>query len=209
MSLRPLHALSAVVIASFASVHLLNHLAALAGIDTHLAFMQFVRKAYRQPVVEAVLLACVTFQAASGLSLVVCGWRRRHGLVGSLQLVAGIYLALFLCVHVGAVLFARQVWALDTNFHFAAGGFHVGAFDWFFAPYYFLAVLALGVHIGCAAYWHAPGLRPRRRALLVAVPALASALAGLLIVLALSGAFYPVDIPLSYQVIYLNAMGAR
>ena len=69
MSLRKLHALSAVLIAAFACVHIANHLAAIAGIASRVAFMHAARKVYRQRVVEAMLLGCIALQVVSGLWL--------------------------------------------------------------------------------------------------------------------------------------------
>jgi hypothetical protein len=86
--------------------------------------------------------------------MVVSGWRRRRGAVSWLQAGAGAYLGFFLLVHVGAVLYGRVSLSLDTNFYFAAAGFHVPPFPYFFAPYYFLGVAALFTHLG-AAYWRA------------------------------------------------------
>ncbi|MEM8594488.1 MAG: hypothetical protein AAGF06_06710, partial [Pseudomonadota bacterium] len=70
-----------------------------------------------------------------------------------LQVVSGAYLAFFLLNHVGAVLFARTVSGLDTNVYFGIAGFHVAPFQMLFIPYYFLAMLALFVHIASAVYW--------------------------------------------------------
>ena len=127
MSLRRLHALSALLLALFALVHLANHLAGLAGVETHRAVMQALRTVYRQPVVEALLLAVVSFQAVSGLVLVARGWKQRRGRIAWLQAGSGLYLAFFLLNHVGAVLAGRGLLGLDTDFHFAAAGFHISA----------------------------------------------------------------------------------
>jgi hypothetical protein len=59
----------------------------------------------------------------------------------------------------------------------------------FFAPYYFLAVAALFVHIGCAL---------RRGRAVVAVFAVAGAVTAGLIVILLMGKVVPVDIPARY-----------
>jgi succinate dehydrogenase/fumarate reductase cytochrome b subunit len=146
---RRLHRAAGAILAVFVAVHIANHLAALAGVDAHVRFMQKARLVYRQPVVEAVLLACVVLQAASGLRMVWAGRTRRHGVLARVQAASGAYVALFLAIHVSAVL-AGRAGGLDTNFYFAAAGLHVWPFVLFFAPYYFLAVAALFVHLGCA-----------------------------------------------------------
>lgn len=147
MTLRTLHGFSALLLVAYAAVHIANHLVGLAGIEAHIAFMRDFRSVYRIPVVEAMLLAAVAFQVYSGLTFVVRGWKQRQGLVPWLQAGSGAYLAFFFLNHVGAVLFGRTVLDLDTNFYFAAAGFHVPPFQYFFAPYYFLAVLALFTHL--------------------------------------------------------------
>lgn len=57
--------------------HLTNHAAALQGIDTHIAFMQALRHVTRVPALEALLLAGVALQAASGLWMILR--RNRQG----------------------------------------------------------------------------------------------------------------------------------
>jgi hypothetical protein len=200
--LRRFHAYAAIVLVAYASVHIANHLVGLAGIEAHLAFMESFRTVYRNPVVEAVLLAAVAFQIYSGATFVVRGWRRRRGLIPWLQAGSGAYLALFFLNHVGAVLFGRTVLGLDTNFYFAAAGFHVPPFQFFFAPYYFLAVLALFVHLGCALYWQLEGRTRRTRNLAVALPTAVGFAVSLAIVLMLAGAWYPVEVPPAYKATY-------
>ncbi|MCA3037929.1 MAG: hypothetical protein ING69_11250 [Rhodocyclaceae bacterium] len=202
MTLRRFHALSAILIAAFVCLHIANHLVGLSGAAKHIAFMEVARSVYRFPLVEFALLSCVAFQIVSGLTFVVRGWKQRHGLIPWLQAISGAYLSFFLVVHVGAVLFGRAALNLDTNFYFAAAGFHVAPFQFFFAPYYFLAVVALFTHLGCAAYWQAQD-RPRiARVLVVAVPSAVGAVASLLIVLSLAGALFPLQVPAEYKATY-------
>jgi hypothetical protein len=196
MVLRKLHGFSALLIAAYAAVHIANHLALLDSVESHIAFMKAARVVYRFPLVEWILLGAVAFQIVSGLTAVVRGWRARHGLVPWLQAISGAYLAFFLLNHVGAVLFGRTVLGLDTNVYYAAAGLHVPPFQFYFAPYYFLAVLAIFTHLGCALYWRLGTPRPM---LAVAVPAAFGAVISLLIVLALAGVYYPVHIPDSYK----------
>ena len=202
MTLRTLHRVSATVILLYAFVHIANHLASLAGVETHIAFMYRARVIYRNPVFEAVLLFCAAFQVGSGLWLLVRGWTDREGKMAWLQATSGAYLAFFLLVHVGAVLSGRAILNLDTNFYFAAAGFHVPPYQYFFAPYYFLAVVALFTHLGCAAYWQFH-LRSRiARMFAIIVPVCIGVIASLLIVLSLAGMLQPVDIPPEYTDTY-------
>jgi len=185
---RRLHRTAGAVLAVFLVVHVANHLAALAGVDAHVRFMDAARRVYRQPVVEAVLLACVVLQAASGLRMLWARRQRRRGLLPWLQAGSGAYVALFVAIHVTAVM-AGRVSGLDTNFYFAAAGLHVWPFVLFFVPYYFLAVAALFVHLGCA-------LR-RGRAVVAGFSAVGIVVAGL-IVATLMGNVVPVEIPARY-----------
>jgi hypothetical protein len=75
-------------------------------------------------------------------------------------------------------------------------------FQYFFAPYYFLAVIALFTHAACAAYWRSRGLARVTRIFIVAVPWALGVTASMLIVLSLSGALFPVEIPAEYKATY-------
>ena len=202
MNLRKLHRTSAIVVALFACLHIANHLTALAGVASHIAVMDAARIVYRQRVVEVLLLLCVSFQVFSGLWLVVRGWKQRHGFVPWLKAIAGAYLAFFLLIHVGAVLYGRAVLDLDTNFYFAAAGFHVPPNQFFFAPYYFLAVVALFTHLGCAAYWQFQAQPRIARILSIVFPAGVGGVVSLLIVLCLAGILQPVNVPIKYKATY-------
>lgn len=207
MTIRTLHRTSAMVLTAFACLHIANHLAALASVASHVSFMETARLFYRHRAVESLLLFCVAFQIASGSWFVVRGWRQRRGLLPWLQAASGAYLAFFFLVHVGAVLFARSVLDLDTNFYFAAAGFHVPPNQFFFAPYYFLAVFALFTHIGCAVYWQIPTASRTARALSITLPVLVGSVVSVLLVLSLAGMLRPVEIPTKYKATYGRAVG--
>lgn len=152
LRLRRVHGALGLIIGTFLLAHLSNHLAALAGVETHIAIMDTLRVIYRHPALETLLLAAVAGQVGLGLTFL---WRARgkvHGWVSQLQLASGAYLAFFLIVHAGAVLTGRTM-GLDTNFYFAAAGYQQMLTALFFVPYYFLAVAVLFTHLGCAAYW--------------------------------------------------------
>jgi len=203
MTLRKLHIYSALLLTAFAVVHIVNHLVGIVGVEAHLAFMHTFRLVYRMPVVEAILLVAVAFQICSGIIFVVRGWKRRKGFIHWLQLGSGAYLAFFFLNHVGAVLFGRTVLNLDTNFYFAAAGFHVEPFQFFFAPYYFLGVLALFCHLACALYWRLREQSPFARGVAVAVTMIFGFGISLTVVLTLAGVFYPIEIPPEYKAIYV------
>ncbi len=199
MTPRQLHALTATVLTAYAVVHMANHVAALGGIATHLAFMETARSIYRLPAVEAILLGCVVTQLLSGLRLIACRWKKPHDTVSRVQALSGAYLLFFLGVHVTAVLVGRSSLGLDTNFHFAAAGFHVHPFQFFFAPYYLFGVLALFTHLGCAMYWRAQSAGRAASLYWLGIPIAIGALVGVIIVSALTGAFYPIDVPSEYR----------
>jgi hypothetical protein len=197
LTLRKLHGLSALPILVFLCVHITNHLAALNGIDSHLAFM-----VYRSPAVEILLILAVAFQIYSGITFVIRGWKQRQGFLPWLQAGSGAYLAFFFLNHVSAILYGRTVLHLDTNFYFAAAGFYVPPFQFFFAPYYFFGVLALFTHLGCALYWLLETKSQTIRILAVSLSFTVGFALSLLIVLSLSSVFHPVQVPPEYKATY-------
>jgi succinate dehydrogenase/fumarate reductase cytochrome b subunit len=207
MPLRTLHRYSAVVIAFFVLPHLINHLGSVMGVATHITVMQALRSVYLHPLIETTLLICVAFQACSGIWLVFRGWKARQGAVAWAQALSGCYLMVFMPVHVGSVLAGRFLLHLDTNFYFAAAGFHINPFQWFFGPYYFLAVVAFGCHIACAAYWLLEYKTLAVRHAVFSITVIAGVMAATVIVLALSGQFERIDIPQRYKATYLPQRG--
>ncbi|MBB3219846.1 hypothetical protein [Pseudoduganella umbonata] len=148
-----LHRGTGAVLAAFICLHLVNHV--LLAIDPALAFgfMDRFRQVYRQPAVEAVLLLAVLLQLLGGAALA-----RRGGALPAR--ISGYYLLFFLLVHVTAVLWGRLGMGLDTDIRFAAAGLRSWPSIAFFAPYYFLAVLAVCFHVGLGVSRHA-GARAR------------------------------------------------
>lgn len=198
--LHKLHRLSACVIGAFVLMHLFNHLLAIEGIDRHIAFMESFRHLYRQPAIETLLLSCVLYQICSGIYFIKARWGQRQGLLEKLQAISGGYLAFFLINHVGAVIFGRSALDLDTNFYFAAAGLHISPFQYFFIPYYFLAVVAIFTHLACAFHWLTrEHLETRVRNRFGYAISSLGALLSFLILLAFSGGLYPVDIPNEYK----------
>lgn len=198
MTLRKLHAVSALLLSAFLVMHLVNHLAGLNGIDAHIAYMKTARIVYRQPFIEALILLTATFQVVSGMTLVIRGRGQRHSLVAWLQMLSGISVAIFLVIHVGSVMVGRLLLDLDTNFYFAAAGFHVHPFEYAFAPYYFLGVLALFTHLGCALYWKFEGWPATARALVMSGTIILGIAVATTIVLILDGKVHTVEIPAPY-----------
>ena len=208
MNFSLIHRSSAIVIAAFALLHMANHLAAFAGVPAHLAVMASLRTIYRQPQVEALLLVCVLIQVISGSWLVIRGWKERQGIVPWLQAGSGMYLAFFLAAHVSGVFFGRFILSLDTNFYYSAAGLHVAPYQYFFAPYYFLAIVALFSHLSCAIYWSLDTRPAATRTRVLRVGATLGLLTSLSVVLMLAGLLRPLEVLPQYKAPYLSKSSA-
>lgn len=196
------HRTTALLVSAFLILHICNHVVGLTGQQAHIAFMAAARHIYRIPLVEAGVLVLLGAQVASGIVLGYRRWKARDGVVAWLQMISGGYLAFFLLNHVAAVFYGRAVLGLDTDFRFAAAGFHVQPWAWFFAPYYGLALWALFTHLGCALHWRLEALAPRTRGSVLVAISLSGGVLGTLIVLSLAGALFDVDIPARYLATY-------
>jgi succinate dehydrogenase/fumarate reductase cytochrome b subunit len=181
MTLRRLHRGLAVALGLFIALHLFNHLAGLAGQDAHRRVQEALRPVYRNGLVEPLLLLAMTLQAGVGLRLLTA----RHRL--TLQTASGGYLALFLLIHVGAVMTARWQ-GIDTDLAFAAAGLHAHT-PWplVFALYYGLAVTAVFAHLSVPI--------ARRQPTAARFVLGSGVVVVLALVLLLSGRIYPLDIP--------------
>ena len=117
-----LHGLTALALLLFLLPHIANHVTGIWSAATHVHVMKALRRIYRNPVVEPLLVAVVLFQIGSGLVLL---WRRTlraSDLFGTLQTAAAAYLAVFLSSHLTAVfVLGRAVMKVDTDFAFASG----------------------------------------------------------------------------------------
>lgn len=151
-TIKKLHHLSGIVIASFLLLHLTNHLFALGGPALHIAVMKWFRYVYRFLPVEIFLLICVVFQLISGVGLVFKKGFLKQPLYVIVQIVSGLYLSFFIIFHVRAVMLGRYQWNVDTNFYFAAGVASNYPSKLFFIPYYTLSLVCVFAHIACAHY---------------------------------------------------------
>jgi hypothetical protein len=71
-----------------------------------------------------------------------------------------------------------------------------------FAPYYALAVAALGAHLGCAGYWMLGAKHPLTRKIALGLGVTLGAGLGLAFVAAMAGLIYPVMIDEAYLATY-------
>lgn len=120
--LRVAHGISAALVLCFVLFHLGNHLAGWLGAEAHTAFMQAGRTVYRIPLVEALLVGLLLFQAVSGIRL---AWRRSMAPTdgfGAFQIGSGVYLSAFIVTHLtSALISARWVHGANTDWGWATG----------------------------------------------------------------------------------------
>lgn len=138
----------------FVLSHLAIHLTALAGPQWHIATLRVVQIAYRNAIVEPLLLSALGMQVLVGLRLAVRRWRQpgKDGWA-KLQLASGLYLAYFIVNHSAAALYTRYIGGLETNFWWVSGPLLHPLLKFWFYPYYALAVLSVALHIGAALHY--------------------------------------------------------
>lgn len=142
------HRITGIIISLFIAIHLFNHTMAWYGIETHHKYLEAFRTVYRNPVVEIILIASFLFQGISGIKLFL-QIRKKKGKTSyeKIQMYSGIIIALWLLLHITATLSQRLLHDLDTNFYFASRVVIQKPLLYFFAPYYFIGMVALGLHI--------------------------------------------------------------
>ncbi len=144
---------AALIILLFLALHLANHLVGLWTPDAHKAVMNILRSWYRSPWIQPLLVLTMLFQVCSGLALL------RHRTVsytdgfGTLQTMAGAYLAAFIASHLtAAFILARWKDGIDTNWDWAVGnpaGLFSDPWNVRLIPHYVIAVAAVVGHAAC------------------------------------------------------------
>lgn len=147
--MKKVHYYSGLFITVFITFHLFNHAFAIVSLEKHLAVMTIFRTVYRNIIVESILLLAVCLQIFSGIKLVMSARKTAITTFDKLHIYSGLYLAMFLLVHVSAVLAARVIFHLDSNSYFGAAALNHYPEVLFFVPYYFFAVLAFFIHVAC------------------------------------------------------------
>jgi hypothetical protein len=153
---RHVHASSAIVLGVFVMAHVFNHSLAIVSLGTHTAVLHVLRLVYRQRIGEIILVTAVVVQVCTGLTMVWKYALRRASPLRNLQLVSGLYLAVFLVSHLIAVFTIRQH-GMDSDFAWAShapAGLLGGLSTVSLLPRYSLAVLAVFVHLACQARWN-------------------------------------------------------
>jgi succinate dehydrogenase/fumarate reductase cytochrome b subunit len=145
--IRKIHFVSGITLTIFIGLHLANHVASIAGAEQHINWMNALRHFYRAPIIEFLLLAAVLVQMYSGIRLFLS--KRKTTKIGfeKLHIFSGLYMAVFLVIHVSAVLVGRFVLRLDTNYYFGAAGLNSFPVNLFFVPYYGFAILSFFGHV--------------------------------------------------------------
>ena len=146
------HGISAcAIIILFLAPHLSNHLTGLWSGATHIAVMKFLRHVYRNDVIQPLLFTLIAFQILSGLTLVGNRIGRRDSLIGALQTMTGIYVAVFFLGHMTAVFAARHA-GTDTNWNWLTDndkGLLVGLRNLSLVGHYWVGPIAIITHIAC------------------------------------------------------------
>ncbi|QRF62787.1 hypothetical protein [Variovorax sp. UC122_21] len=148
---RVLHGTVALLfIAGFLALHFSNHLLALISVDMHHAVIEVLRKWYRTPLGEPLLLAAAAYLVCSGLAM---AWRwseRSSDGFRAFQVATGVYLSVAVTSHLQAVFWlARVHMKIPTDWGFAIGapaGLIVDPWNIRLLPYYALAVAAVTAH---------------------------------------------------------------
>jgi hypothetical protein len=115
-----------------------------------------LRLVYRQNAGQTILIAAVAVQVSTGLTMVWKYYLRRATPLRNLQLVSGLYLAVFLVTHLITVFTTRHS-GIDTDFVWAShapSGLLCGLSTVPLLPRYSLAVLAVFAHLACQARWN-------------------------------------------------------
>ncbi|MBU3012686.1 hypothetical protein KO506_14830 [Polaribacter vadi] len=147
MNLKRLHYFSGITISLFVGLHLFNHIYSLYGVNAHIELMNDLRVVYRNIIVETILLVAVGIQIISGIRLFFKKRKKESNFFERLQIWTGLYLAVFLIIHLYAVLSGRLILELDTNIYFAVAGLNTFPLNLFFIPYYGLAIISFFGHI--------------------------------------------------------------
>ena len=202
MSVKTAHYISGLTLSIFIGLHLMNHVYGIFGADRHIELMNVLRHFYRTTFVETIILASVFTQIISGLRLFSERRKKVRSAFEKLQIWTGLYLALFLVIHLTAVFSGRFFLHLDTNFYFGVAGLNTFPLNLFFIPYYGLAILSVFGHI---ASIHARkmnktifGLTPHKQSILILTGGI---LVTVLIFYGLTNHFNGVDIPTAYNVL--------
>lgn len=212
MNIKKIHRINGAFLAVFVVLHMATHLSGLLGVDAYFATQNVLRHLYQNIVVEPILLTSFVVQIGFGVRLVATSFKRKMAEKWARrQAISGLIFLFFISQHLIAMSVTRWVDGLDTTFFWPASVMSGSPFYWYFAPYYFLGVSAMFVHLGCAARLHLLRRKSRSAAQSTfwAITSVGIAIA-VLIDMTLLGAFYDITIPeqwLAYLQKFVPAYG--
>jgi succinate dehydrogenase/fumarate reductase cytochrome b subunit len=151
MIVKKIHRWNAILLAAFIVIHLINHVSGFWGITKYNNVQDALRIVYRNAFIEPILLTSSLVQIVFGGMLIYRGYKRlmKTGW-GKVQVISGGLFLFFLAEHLLALVLARWVDGLDTNFYWPASVMSGPPFTWYFIPYYVMGVAAVFTHVGCA-----------------------------------------------------------
>ena len=202
MTISKFHYLSGLSITVFIVLHLFNHFCSIFGADKHIEIMNGFRHFYRNLFVETILLLAVLVQIISGLKLFRTSRKTAASPFDKLHIWTGLYLALFLIIHLSAILGGRLFLQLDTNFYFGVAGLNSFPSALFFIPYYSLAILSVFGHFAAIhnkkMKSHLLNLTPKKQAKAILILGF---ILTITIFYGLTNKFNGVKIPKEYEVL--------
>ncbi len=146
--MKQLHRITGIIVSVFIILHLFNHSMAWFGVDMHQKVLETLRQFYRIPPIEVILVSCFIFQAVSGIKLFFqLRKKKEKSKYEKLQMYSGLLIGLFLLQHIPATIGQRLLNGFDTNFYFASRVVIQEPLLYYFVPYYFAGIVAVGLHI--------------------------------------------------------------
>lgn len=200
--MKRIHYISGITISIFIVMHLFNHLYSLFGVKAHIELMNNFRVIYRNIIIETFLLFAIGIQIISGVKLFLKKRKIVSDFFDRLQIWTGLYLAIFLLIHLSAVLSGRLFLNLDTNFYFGVAGLNTFPLNLFFIPYYGLAIISFFGHISAI---HSKkmknkllGIEPNKQSYIILIIGI---ILTIVIFYGLTNEFNGVEIPAEYNIL--------
>ena len=109
--------------------------------------MNTLRYIYRNVFAESILLSSVCIQLFSWIREFTIYKKKETTRIEKLNYFAGLYLAVFLVIHISSVFIGRYFLNLNTNFYFGAAGLNACPANLFFIPYYSLAIISVVIKL--------------------------------------------------------------
>jgi len=201
MNIKKIHYFSGITISIFVGLHLINHLYSVFGAKAHIELMNNFRLVYRNIIIETILLIAVGIQIISGIKLFLKKRKNVSNFFEKLQIWTGVYLTIFLLIHVSAVLSGRLILNLDTNFYFGVAGLNTFPLNLFFIPYYGLAIVSFFAHISAVhskkMHHKILGINPNKQSYIILISGI---LLTIVILYGLTNRFNGVEIPNEYKI---------